>query len=218
MTLEKLHSYIMKNAMHNKAGIYGEDAKMFLQFIQQVDAKLAHSEVDGLPNYVRHGVFSTLRDFTSWASWLFHYCHLIGCLEQLHPNASTAGRNSRITEFRDYAVYREVTKRNACGYLLDEAFAESEYTTARNKASMLTADKYVNCWLKFETFIIHTMSIACINVHVVGAFCSYIDYICASRRDLQLELYLAMLLHVKLQPYAYAVRIIITSLLLYYYL
>ena len=120
------------------------------------------------------------------------------CLEQLH-HARSAGRNSRITQFQDYSLYREITKRNACGYNLDEDKAFCEYKNFRKKTSESVAEKYVNCWYKFESFVLKTLSVILINVQLVGYFVTYVDYISSSEQEL--DLYLDMLLFIKLHSF-----------------
>ncbi len=201
--LPKLHSYITKKSFNDKACFYGEDIKIFIEYIQTVDNKLYDTSGTDVPLYVTQGVYSPLRDFKNWASWLFHYCHLIICLEQLHPTSSSAGRNLRISDFGDYNVYRNVTKRNQCGYYLDEQQAYDEYIKAKNKVFKLVEDKYVNNWHKFETFILHTISVINMNVHTINTLGAFIDY--TTSAHLIHDFHLDMFLNIKLFPYDFEV-------------
>lgn len=124
------------------------------------------------------------------------------CLEKLH-HATSAGRNCRITQFKDYSLYREITKRNSCGAQLTEEASLNQYNLWKGQTMEHYANKYVNCWFKFETFVLQTLSVVLINVQLVNYFVTYVDYISSSEQ--QLDLYLDMLLFIKLSSYDFKV-------------
>lgn len=126
---------------------------------------------------------------------------MIICLERLHQ--VSGGRNSRITQFKDYTLYREITKRNSCGARLSEEQAYKEYLEWKAKTEDIVRGKYTTCWYKFETFVHKTLSVILINVQLVNYFVSYVDYICAPEQEI--DLYLEILLFVKLRPFQFKV-------------
>lgn len=177
-SIKKLHEFIIRKAKNDKGRIFGENVKLFLQYMLRSDSELISAD-----EVLSKGVYSTLVETSKWIKWTTAYCQLVIFLEGLQD---ANGRHSRINRFDDYAIYREVTKRNACGRRLTEQEAFAEYMTIRGKVEARFAHSYENCWYRFEMFILTTLAVLRIHRRSVSAFCTFIDYICDPLQEIDL--------------------------------